>query len=398
MWDNATINKWIVPYNPYLSQKYNCHINREVCATNKAVKYIYKYVYKDSDMTTITIEGEEIQTNEILQYMAGRYISHPMSMVTYRDQATTLQLQNLIRRGDRPKLTAFFYLCARDPEGTENLLYKDVPKKYRWDDRSKRWTPYKKYKDFSEDYFKSIDERQNNFERDEEVRLRMAEYKCLKWVAEYLLSNGKTLDMYDLPELSTYQDVSEQVEREDTDPRGVVGNEIATYDPEDLARTTALADQINENQKEVFDQVFEAVNHPVDGQKLCFVDEPGGTGKSFLLEQKLSHVRLQKKVASIAVASSGIAATLLTGGHTVHSTFRIPLKLSKFSTWSLPWQSQKAELIRNASLIIWDEAPMMHPECFEAVDRSFRDIMKNDLEPFGGKVMVFSGDHRQILP
>ncbi|POM63042.1 Helitron helicase-like protein [Phytophthora palmivora] len=41
---------------------------------------------------------------------------------------------------------------------------------------------------------------------------------------------------------------------------------------------------------------------------------------------------------------------------------------------------------------------MMHRACFEAVDRSFRGIMKNELEPFGGKVMVFSGDHRQILP
>ncbi|POM80136.1 Helitron helicase-like protein [Phytophthora palmivora] len=74
VWDNAKINQWVVPYNPFLSQKYDCHINVEVCATNKAVKYIYKYVYKGSDMTTITIEGEEIQANEILQYL-GRYIS-----------------------------------------------------------------------------------------------------------------------------------------------------------------------------------------------------------------------------------------------------------------------------------------------------------------------------------
>uniref|UniRef100_H3G691 Helitron helicase-like domain-containing protein n=1 Tax=Phytophthora ramorum TaxID=164328 RepID=H3G691_PHYRM len=28
-YDNATINQWVVPYNPYLSQKYNCHINVE---------------------------------------------------------------------------------------------------------------------------------------------------------------------------------------------------------------------------------------------------------------------------------------------------------------------------------------------------------------------------------
>ncbi|OWZ05883.1 Helitron helicase [Phytophthora megakarya] len=196
---------------------------------------------------------------------------------------------------------------------------------------------------------------------------------------------------------SAYQDVSEEGEREDTDPMDVVANEIATYEPEDLAKPTALADQMNEIQKEVFDQVIKAVGHPIDGQKLFFVDGPGGTGKSFLLEQMLAHVHVQKKVP-IAVASSGIVATLLTGGHTAHSTVRIRLKLSEFSTCSLPWQSQKAELIRNAKLISWDEAPMMHRACFEAVDTSFRDIMKNDLEPSGGKVMVFSGDHRQIVP
>ncbi|KAG3094339.1 hypothetical protein PI124_g17684 [Phytophthora idaei] len=70
VWDSATINQWVcVAYNPFLSQKYNCQINAEVCATNKAVKYIYKYVYQGSDMTTITIDGEEIQANEIRQYL-----------------------------------------------------------------------------------------------------------------------------------------------------------------------------------------------------------------------------------------------------------------------------------------------------------------------------------------
>ncbi|OWZ00029.1 Helitron helicase [Phytophthora megakarya] len=40
---------------------------------------------------------------------------------------------------------------------------------------------------------------------------------------------------------------------------------------------------------------------------------------------------------------------------------------------------------------------MMNRGCLEAVDSTFRDIMKNESEPFGGKVIVFSGDHRQIL-
>jgi len=47
-------------------------------------------------------------------------------------------------------------------------------------------------------------------------------------------------------------------------------------------------------------------------------------------------------------------------------------------------------------LIIWDEAPMAHKYCFKALDRTLKDIMKCDLV-FGGKVIVFGGDFRQIL-
>ncbi|KAF7801739.1 ATP-dependent DNA helicase PIF1-like [Senna tora] len=54
-------------------------------------------------------------------------------------------------------------------------------------------------------------------------------------------------------------------------------------------------------------------------------------------------------------------------------------------------------------LIIWDEAPMAHRHCFEALDRTLRDIMHSQnaalaKHPFGGKVVVLGGDFRQILP
>ncbi|XP_075096581.1 uncharacterized protein LOC142174645 [Nicotiana tabacum] len=56
-----------------------------------------------------------------------------------------------------------------------------------------------------------------------------------------------------------------------------------------------------------------------------------------------------------------------------------------------------------AKLIIWDEAPMMHKYCFEALDKTLRDILRfkdaSSLErPFGGKIVVLDGDFRQILP
>lgn len=45
----------MVPYNTYLSQRYNAHINVEVCATVKSVKYIYKYIFKGHDRAQVQI-------------------------------------------------------------------------------------------------------------------------------------------------------------------------------------------------------------------------------------------------------------------------------------------------------------------------------------------------------
>src|SRR5487761_1548719 len=42
-------NQWVVCHNKYLIWKYRCHINIESVASVKAVKYIYKYVYKGHD-------------------------------------------------------------------------------------------------------------------------------------------------------------------------------------------------------------------------------------------------------------------------------------------------------------------------------------------------------------
>jgi hypothetical protein len=62
-----------------------------------------------------------------------------------------------------------------------------------------------------------------------------------------------------------------------------------------------------------------------------------------------------------------------------------------------------SELIELTSLVIWDEALMANKKCFEALDRTLRDIEKAKNPeaaniPFGGKVVVLGGDLRQILP
>ncbi|XP_058741120.1 uncharacterized protein LOC131613469 [Vicia villosa] len=53
-------------------------------------------------------------------------------------------------------------------------------------------------------------------------------------------------------------------------------------------------------------------------------------------------------------------------------------------------------------MIVWDEAPVANKWCFETLDKSLKDIMGTTEKPcehiFGGKVLVFGGDFRPILP
>ncbi|CAN1746384.1 ATP-dependent DNA helicase PIF1 [Linum perenne] len=98
------------------------------------------------------------------------------------------------------------------------------------------------------------------------------------------------------------------------------------------------------------------------------------TGKTYLYNCLLSKVRSEGKIA-LVVASSGIAATLLPGGVTAHSRFRIPLDVDSTSTCTIKKGTSLARLMKSASLIVWDEAPMVHRLSFEAVDRTLCDIM-----------------------
>ena len=55
---------------------------------------------------------------------------------------------------------------------------------------------------------------------------------------------------------------------------------------------------------------------------IFFVNGPGGTRKTFLYRTILATLRKAGHIA-IPTATSGIAATLLPGGRTVHSRFKI---------------------------------------------------------------------------
>jgi len=149
----------------------------------------------------------------------------------------------------------------------------------------------------------------------------------------------------------------------------------------------------------VVDMVRAAENDEVAQARMIFADAPGGTGKTYVNSAICATLRGQKKIV-IAVASSGIAAQLLPGGRTAHFKFQIPIEITEISTCfiSKDKRNSRAQLIRQASLIIIDEASMLHKHAVEAVDRTIQDILDNDEIPFGGLPVLFTGDFRQILP
>ncbi|XP_028753423.1 uncharacterized protein LOC114713014, partial [Neltuma alba] len=155
-----------------------------------------------------------------------------------------------------------------------------------------------------------------------------------------------------------------------------------------------LRASLTDEQLNIFNEILNAIDS--SNENFFFVYGFGGTGKTFLWNALTATIRGRGEIV-INVASSGIAATLLPSGRTAHSRFAIPIDITEESMCNISHNSPMSNLIRNTKLFIWDEAPMVRRYCIEAVDRTFKDIMKCD-HPFGGKCVVMGGDFRQILP
>jgi len=85
---------------------------------------------------------------------------------------------------------------------------------------------------------------------------------------------------------------------------------------------------LSNEQSYVYDKILEGIEKNT-GQTF-FLGAPGGTGKTFVINILLARVRNDHGIA-LAVASSGIATTLL-GGKTEHSVFKLPLNLTRVET------------------------------------------------------------------
>ncbi|XP_031332288.1 uncharacterized protein LOC116164849 isoform X2 [Photinus pyralis] len=165
--NNLIDNRRIVPHNPYLLQRYNAHINVEICSSVKSIKYIYKYIYKGYDAGTLHFTTDStsvaLSHDEINTFITGRYVgaheaiwrinefemhyqSHTIiklechlqnqqRIIFNEDQIGNKLVQENVRQS---KLLAWFRLNQID-EFAHQYLYTETPLHYTWSNNGRCW-------------------------------------------------------------------------------------------------------------------------------------------------------------------------------------------------------------------------------------------------------------------
>ena len=510
-------NSWVVPYNPWLSLRFNCHINVENAASAIACKYLYKYVTKGNDraMVRTEVEGFEVR-DEIAEYEDLRSVgsseavwhlmAYPIARKYPAVQALRVHLEGeqqvnfdegqeeaALETGRTTELTAFFKINETLPL-EDRVQYVDMPKKFRYDQKAKMWVKRKNKSDTIGRVHSVNPVAGDVFY----LRLLLHNDHCLgkKSFRDLCTVNGEMCDTFKeaCTKLGLLQDDNEwhQVLMEadsirsapavrelyitivlycePADPRRLFENHWEKWTDdikrdaerkgvilgEEQLRTMVLLDlqrrlqsrekdlcdaqlsspteeelshvelmtgnlpvlireeldfntdslkelsseryvKFTEEQRQVFDTILNAVKSNLPLQ--VFINARGGCGKTYVMNAVLAAVRSLEPggCVALAMATTGIAANLLTLGRTFHSRLKAPLTPTEESVFSIKGQSTLADLIRMSKLLMIDEATMLHRYQLEALDRTLRDVMKDE-RLFGGKTIVLSGDFRQCLP
>ncbi|CAI9715625.1 ATP-dependent DNA helicase pif1 [Octopus vulgaris] len=120
------------------------------------------------------------------------------------------------------------------------------------------------------------------------------------------------------------------------------------YNVAELTETSTRDEpRLLHEQREIYNEIIDSVR--LNQGKLFFLNAPGGTGKTFVINLILAKLRAERRFV-IACASSGIAATLLQGGRTAHGAFKLPMDIGKKDNpiCNIDRSSSRARLFVNA--------------------------------------------------
>ncbi|XP_021727168.1 uncharacterized protein LOC110694300 [Chenopodium quinoa] len=129
-----------------------------------------------------------------------------------------------------------------------------------------------------------------------------------------------------------------------------IADALNTAIPQEFINTK---EHLNAAQLKAFDSIMKHIHEGKGGA--IFIDGLGGTGKTFLYNCLYAEIRMMNKIV-LPTKTSGIAASNLPSGRTAHSRFKIPVDHENSFTCDVPKQGSLAQLIKETTLIIWDEA------------------------------------------
>ncbi|XP_035843847.1 uncharacterized protein LOC110931184 [Helianthus annuus] len=406
-------NRSVVPYNKKLLKRYQAHINVEWCNQVASIKYLFKYINKGPDRATIAVargdsQPEEQPQDEIKEYYDCRYIS--ACEASWRIFANELDKRVWEPRKGKKSIGRIHSVSPTLGEAYFlRILLNKVRGPTSFDDiKTVNGKVYDTYRDACY-ALGLLDDDSEYVEAIKEANLTGSASYIRNLFSTMLLSGS-------LSRPEVVWETSWRYMADDFVYR------LAKYH-----RVTALSIPDHQLKNYVLVEIekfllrnnsslrrFESMPYPdmssseimaavnSDNGQIFFLYGYGGTGKTFLWKTLSAAIRSRGQIV-LNVASSGIASLLLDGGRTAHSRFSIPLNLTEDSVCHIKPESDLAKLLHETKLIIWDEAPMVHKHAFEALDRTMNDVFNIDTSlnseiRFGGKVIVFGGDFRQILP
>ncbi|XP_019177489.1 PREDICTED: uncharacterized protein LOC109172686 [Ipomoea nil] len=397
--------------------KYKAHINVEWCNQSRSIKYLFKYVNKGNDR--VTVEFYKTTTDDAVVFQDDDTINHVLNRETV----------------GQSMFNAWFVANKKFKE-TSLLTYIEMPTNFVWKKDIREWHPRKKgfsigrifyvppASDDDKEYIDVINEA-SYWSTAHSLRklfvLLLTSTSIIRpenvWnqyvgiVTDLVLTEEekKNFGLFELEKLLRLQNKSLKdyppMPIPTIDNSRLVQNHLVfeelCYNHEQLKEDAeVLSSKLTKEQSFIYDIVIQDISANKGG--LFFVYGYGGTGKIFLWRALSAAVRCKGQIV-LNVASSGIASLLLPGGRTAHSRFAISIAINEESTCNIKQGSDLAELLIKTSLIIWDEAPMMHKHCFESLDRTMRDLLRfvdthSSTKTFGGKTVVLGGDFCQILP
>ncbi|TKR69282.1 hypothetical protein L596_021461 [Steinernema carpocapsae] len=214
--------------------------------------------------------------------------------------------------------------------------------------------------------------------------------KALYHIQSILRVHGRDLRDFGLPDI-----VEHNLHPEDDDLVND-GSDLFITPTKIHQRAENSKEKLNSEQKTIFERLIKDIDDP-NGHRLFFLNGSGGCGKTFLYNTMFYNFRdIHKNV--LCVAHTGVAATLLYNGSTVHSTFGLPLTIEENMESNIDLCSNKAQNLKTIDVILWDEAPMSDRRIFACVDRLLRNLRPESNKPFGGAMVIAGGDWKQILP